>query len=259
VYRGLQVVTGAPSADERRRLEHRLVGFVDPGEEFTAGRFAELARAEIDALVAEGRRPIVVGGTGLYLRAALADIELRPPVDPAIRIAVQEEIERRGVDAVHAELEPEAGAAVHPHDRQRVARAVELQRAGLKPRPAGGGELWTARLRHPTELVGLVIDRGELDERIEARVDAMVAAGAADEVSAAQASGASRTARSAIGFAELLAGDVNAITRAQRRYARRQLTWMRKMPGVTPLDRTGSTDAEVAAEIAARLPQYSRP
>ena len=80
VYRGLEILSGAASADERERLEHRLLAFVDPAEEFSAGRFAELAHAEIDALLEQGRRPIVVGGTGLYLRAALSDLDLRPPV-----------------------------------------------------------------------------------------------------------------------------------------------------------------------------------
>jgi tRNA dimethylallyltransferase len=253
VYRGLEVLTGAPSAEERARLEHRLVGIADPGEEFSAGRFAELVRAEIDALLTEDRRPIVVGGTGLYLRAALSDIELRPPVDPDIRAKVEQQIAERGAEALHAELGPEAAAAVHPNDRQRVARAVELQRAGLEPRPAGGGELWTAQLRHPTVLAGLVVDREELDRRIDARVDAMLAAGVTEEARRAEAVGASRTARSAIGFEALLAGDIDAIKLAQRRYARRQLTWMRKMPGVTPIDVTGRSDESVAAEIAAAL------
>ncbi len=253
VYRGLETLTCAPSATERELLEHRLVGVAPLEEEFSAGRFAGLARAEIDELLAQGRRPIVVGGTGLYLRAALSDIELRPPVDPGIRAAVEQEIERRGPEALHAELEPEAASAAHPRDRKRIARATELQRAGLDPPPPGGGELWTARLRHPTLLAGLVIEREELARRIDARVDAIVAAGAAEEVRRAEAAGASRTARSAIGFEQLLAGDVEAIKLAQRRYARRQLTWMRKMPGVRPIDVTDRSDDEVAAEIAAAL------
>jgi len=253
VYRGLEALTGAPSAEERAQLEHRLVGIADPAEEFSAGRFAELARGEIDSLLAERRRPIVVGGTGLYLRAALADIELRPPVDPEIRAAVEREIAEKGSEAVHAELEPKAAAVTHPNDRQRVARAVELQRAGLEPRPGGGGELWTANLRHPTLLAGLVVDRDELARRIDARVNAMVAAGAVEEVRRSDAAGAARTARSAIGFEELLAGDVDAMKLAQRRYARRQLTWMRKMPGVTTIDVTGRDGAAVAAEIASLL------
>ncbi|MBM3667479.1 MAG: tRNA (adenosine(37)-N6)-dimethylallyltransferase MiaA, partial [Actinobacteria bacterium] len=92
VYRGLETLSGAASAEQRQRLEHRLLSFVDPAEEFSAGRFAELAHAEIDGLLAEGRRPLVVGGTGLYLRAALSELELLPPVPPELRAEVESEL-----------------------------------------------------------------------------------------------------------------------------------------------------------------------
>ena len=253
VYRGLEALTGAPTAGERRRLEHRLAGIVEVTEEFSAGRFAESARREIDDLLAAGRRPIVVGGTGLYLRAALSKLELRPPVPASVRADVEAEIAARGPEALHGELEPALAATVHPRDRKRVARAVELQRAGADPPPPGSGELWTARLRHPTLLAGIICERAELDARIDARVDALLAAGAAEEAERAGASGASRTARAALGFEELLRGDVEAMKREHRRYARRQLTWMRRMEGVHLIDRTGRGDAEVAAAIGAWL------
>jgi tRNA dimethylallyltransferase len=130
VYRGLETLTAAPSAAERRRLEHRLVGVADPAEEFSAGRFAELARAEIDALLGEGRRPIVVGGTGLYLRAALSNLELRPPVPPEIRAQVEREIAERGSEALHAELPAELREDTHPNDRKRIARALAAGSCG---------------------------------------------------------------------------------------------------------------------------------
>jgi tRNA dimethylallyltransferase len=253
VYRGLEVLTGAAGEAQRARLEHRLIGIVDVGEEFSAGRFASLAREEIDSLLAAGRRPVVVGGTGLYMRAALSEMELRPPVRVELREQVEREIGERGPEALHAELVPELAADVHPNDRKRIARLTELQRAGFEPPPPGGGELWTARLLHPTLLVGLVVDRDTLARRIDARVEEMVARGAADEARAAEAAGASRTARAALGFEELLAGDVEAMKRAHRAYARRQLTWMRKMPGVMLIDRTGRSDEDVAAEVAAAL------
>lgn len=252
VYRGLETLSGAATPDERERLEHRLIGFVDPTGEFSAGRFAQLAHAEIDQLLAEGRRPIVVGGTGLYLRAALADLDLRPPVPPEIRVEVEREVADRGPEAVWADLDPDVAATIHPRDRKRIARTMELQRAGIDlPRSSEG--LWTARLRRPTLLVGLVIDREELARRIDARVDEMIATGAAEEARAVAEAGASRTARAALGFEELLAGDVDAVKRAHRAYARRQLTWMRRMEGVELIDRTGWDDADVAAEIVARL------
>ncbi len=141
-----------------------------------------------------------------------------------------------------------------------MARLVELQRAGIEPHRGGEG-MWTAELRHPTLLVGLAMDRAELAARIDARVDAILEAGAAEQVRAAAERGASRTARAALGFEQLLEGHdaspppeaVEAIKAAHRRYARRQLTWMRRMEGVTVLDRTGLSDTEAAQRIEVLL------
>jgi tRNA dimethylallyltransferase len=210
VYRGIEALTGAATEEQRTRLEHRLLGIADVGEEFSAGRFAELAHREIDSLLAQGRRPIVVGGTGLYLRAALAELELRPPVPARIRSQVEREVAEHGPEHLHAELHPDVAATVHPRDRKRVARALELQRSGIDP-PRGSEQLWTASLRHPTLLIGLTMDRGEAARRIAARVDAMVAAGADNEARRAADAGASRTARAALGFEELLVGDVETV------------------------------------------------
>jgi tRNA dimethylallyltransferase len=251
VYRGLEILSGAPSDAERERLEHRLVGVAGVDEEFSAGRFAELARGEIDAALAAGRTPIVVGGTGLYMRAALADLDLQPPVPDEVRRRVEAEIAELGPAALHSELDPDVGERVHPNDRKRVARALELQRVGLDP-PERGGELWTARLRHPTALIGLTIDREELANRIDRRVDAMIAAGAAEEARAAREA-ASRTAASALGFEELVRGDVDAVKVAHRRYARRQMTWMRRMDEVQVVDRTGLSDREAAEAMVAHI------
>jgi tRNA dimethylallyltransferase len=260
VYRGLEILSGAANAEQRERLEHRLLSFVEPGEEFSAGRYAEAAHAEIDALLAAGRRPIVVGGTGLYLRAALSDLDLRPPVPAEIRAEVEREIAERGATALHAELDPDLAQTVEPNDSKRVARLTELVRAGIEAAP-DSERLWTAGLRHPTLLVGLTMDREELARRIDERVDAMIAAGAADEVRVAAEAGPSRTARAAFGFEQLL-GEIDdspseetieAVKASHRAYARRQLTWMRRMEGVTLIDGTGRDAEEVAAEIVGLL------
>jgi tRNA dimethylallyltransferase len=252
VYDGLEILSGAATPDERGRLEHRLLGLVPIDGEFSAGRFANLAHAEVDQLIAERRRPILVGGTGLYLRAALADLDLRPPVPTELRAEVERELAERGPEALHAELDPDLASGVHPNDRKRIARLTELQRAGIAP-PGGSEGLWTKELRHPTLLLGLIVERDELARRIDARVDEMIAAGAVDEVKRADAAGASRTARAAIGFEELLRGDIEAMKSAQRAYVRRQLTWMRKMPDVRLIDRTDRSDDDVADEIVAAL------
>lgn len=255
VYRGLEILSGLASAAERERLEHRLVGFVDPREEFSAGRFAALARAEIDGLLAAGRTPIVVGGTGLYLRAALSEIEPQPPVPAAIRRDVEAELAERGPAAMHAELAADVAARVHPNDGRRIARALELQRVGLDP-PERRDELWTARLRHPTHLAGIVIGGEELDARIERRVKAMLAAGVTAEVAALDRVGCSRTARAALGFEAALRADAAAMAAAHRRFARRQMTWLRRMEGVEVIARDGLADAQVAAAVStARGPE----
>jgi tRNA dimethylallyltransferase len=252
VYRGLAILSGAATPAERARLDHRLLEIVPIDGEFSAGRYAQLAHAEIDQLLAEGRRPIVVGGTGLYLRAALADLDLRPPVPGEIRRQVERALAEHGPEALHAQLDPDLASGVHPRDRKRVARLTELERAGIAPARGSEG-LWTKELRHETFLAGLTVDREELAQRIEARVDRMVEVGAIEEVKRADAAGASRTARAAIGFEELLRDDVEAMKSAQRAYARRQLTWMRKMPGVTLIDRSGLPDEDVAAQILGEL------
>jgi tRNA dimethylallyltransferase len=260
VYRGLEILSGAANAEQRERLEHRLLSFVEPAEEFSAGRYAEAAHAEIDALLAAGHRPIVVGGTGLYLRAALSDLDLRPPVPAEIRAEVEREIAERGPADLHAELDPDLAQTVEPNDSKRVARLTELARAGIEAAP-DSERLWTAELRHPTLLVGLTMDREELARRIDERVDGMIAAGATDEVRVAAEAGPSRTARAALGFEQLL-GEIDdspseetieAVKASHRAYARRQLTWMRRMEGVTLIDGTGRDAEEVAAEIVGLL------
>jgi tRNA dimethylallyltransferase len=196
VYAGLTRLTGAVTPDEQARLEHRLVGFVPVTRPFSVGDYMDLAHREVDAALGAGRRPIVVGGTGLYLRAALAELSL-----------------------VKA------------------------------PPGAEDSELWSPRTRHPTTIFGLDMDRAALYERIDARVEAIAASGAVEEVRAADAAGTSRTARKALGFDELLAGDLELMKKRSRNYARRQLTWMRKIPNLVAIERDGMSDAEVARRM----------
>ena len=200
VYEGLGVLTGVASADERELLEHRLVGFVPVTQPFSVGDYMRLAHAEIDRALEAGRRPIVVGGTGLYLRAAVAELSLEKA-----------------------------------------------------PPESRGSELWSPQTRLPTTIFGLDMDRAQLYERINARTEAIVAGGAEEEVRRAEALGPSKTARKALGFDELLGGDIELMKKRSRNYARRQLTWMRKIPNLRTIDRTGRSDASVATEIAVHL------
>jgi tRNA dimethylallyltransferase len=252
VYAGLETLTGAPTPAERAHLEHRLVGIVPVTATYSVAEHARRAHAEIDAALAAGRAPIVVGGTGLYLRAALADLDLKPPPAPGVRERLMERLRSEGPERLHAELARRAPAVaerIAPRDAHRVVRALELDALGEVHGEHAAEQLWTAHTRRPTRLVGLTMDRDALYARIDARVDAMVAAGAAAEVRAADAAGASPTARKALGFAELLAGDVDAMKRRTRQYARRQLTWLRKLPDVELVDVTDREPAGVARDL----------
>jgi len=253
VYDGLPILTGAATLAERDRLEHRLLGFVPITETFSAGAYAERAHAEIDGLIAQGRRPIVVGGTGLYLRAALAELGLRPRVDPAIRARLA--TDPRPIERLHARLPEGVRQGIEPTDRQRVLRALELIEAGHEPPPPAhaASELWTTRTRHPTLLAALTMERDALTARIDERIDQMLADGAREEVERADAAGASSTARRALGFEELLDGDVEAMRIRTRRYAKRQVTWLRKLPGAQVIDTTRRTPEDVAAELIAMI------
>lgn len=204
VYEGLSVLTGVATPEEQARLEHRLVGFVPVTERFNVGDYMPLAHEEIDRALAAGRRPIVVGGTGLYLRAALAELSL-------------------------------------------VKAAPESE----------DSELWSPETRHPTMIFGLNMDRERLYERIDSRTEAIFAGGAREEVVVAEAKGPSRTARVALGFDEVLSGDLERMQQRSRNYARRQLTWMRKLPNLHWIDRGNLDDAAVAATIFAQLPKLS--
>lgn len=251
VYRGLGTLTGAATPAEQARLEHRLIGFVPVTDSFSVGEYMPLAHAEIDASLRAGRRPIVVGGTGLYLRAALTELELRPPPAPDLRARIARRMDEEGAEVLREEVMRRApGAQIAAGDRNRIIRYLELLEMGEDPLP--GDELWTERARHPTLLVGLVMERDRLNTRIDARMEA-IAAAALQEVQAADAAGASVTARKAHGFEDLLRGDVEAMKMKARQFARRQMTWMRKMAGVEVVDVTGREPSEVALQLLAML------
>ncbi|HTY97410.1 MAG TPA: tRNA (adenosine(37)-N6)-dimethylallyltransferase MiaA, partial [Solirubrobacteraceae bacterium] len=252
VYAGLETLTGVASAAEQAQLEHRLVSLVPLDASFSAGQYAELAHAEVDDLLAASRRPIVVGGTGLYLRAALAELDLRPPPPEGVRERWLAELERRGPQPLHAvlaERAPWAAAEIDRNDRQRIVRALELFDLGELEPPEGPSQLWSRDLRHPTLLAGLTVERAALYRAIDERVDLMIRQGAREEVIRADAAGASRTARRALGFQELLGGDVERMKQRTRNYAKRQLTWMRKLPDVHLVDVTDRTPQDVAGEV----------
>jgi tRNA dimethylallyltransferase len=246
VYRGLPVLTNQSPA--------RLVGIWDLGHEASLGEYQELAHAAIDEILAAGRTPVVVGGTGLYLRAALADLELPPAPAPGVRERLERLYDRIGGDRAHellAERDPAAAASVHPYDRRRVVRALELVEAGSSLKP-GVDRLWAGETRHPTLIVGLELPREELGRRIEERTRAMFERGVEDEVRRALAGPISPTARHIHGLrdiAELPQEEaVEALAARTRRYAVYQLRWLRRIPGIVSLN-AERTPGELADEI----------
>ena len=246
LYDGLPVITAAPS------YPAELVGVIPLTDDVSVGAYQRLAHDAIDT----ADLPLVVGGTGLYFRAALSALELPPPPAPGRREHWQREVDRLGPEAAHAllaERDPRAAARVHANDRKRLVRSLELAEAGSSLAP-GTSRLWTDDVRSPTLLVALDVPPADLDRRIEERAAAMAVAGAAVEARTAWAGRLSATARKVLGleqFATLPEAEaIEAVAQATRRLARYQRKWLRRMPGVTTLDGRRPAE-ELADEIVA--------
>jgi tRNA dimethylallyltransferase len=245
IYRGMPVGTAAPSAADLARVPHHLVGFLDPRERYSAARFVADALAALDAIHARGKRAIVVGGTGFYLRALSGDVALSPAYDAALRDRLAHEA-RVHPPEVLAEwlraLAPQRAAAIAPNDPYRITRALEIalaERSGA--RRDGARDEGAANLRArgiPFRKLYLEVAPEELERRIAARVDGMLANGLLDE---AERIGGDAVAADAVGYREALAHLAGWSTRDElrahlirntRRYAKRQATWFRTEPGL---------------------------
>ena len=250
VYRGLPILTNQPSEPTR------MVGIWPLDRETSVGEYAPLAHAAVDEILAAGRTPIVVGGTGLYLRAALAELALPPAPGPGARRRWEQFYDEHGPAGAHArleELDPGAAAAVHRNDRRRVVRALELADAGASL-AAGRDRLWAAETRHPTLVVGLDVPKHVLEQRIEERTRAMFDEGVQDEVSRALAGTVSLTARQALGLEEVATlpreEAIAALVVRTRRYAAYQRKWMRRIPGIAMVG-ADRPPGEIADDIVA--------
>jgi tRNA dimethylallyltransferase len=252
----MQVYDGLPILTNRSPHPERLVGIWPLSHVASVGEYAPLAHDAVDEVLAAGTMPLVVGGTGLYFRAALAELELPPAPEPGARERWERLYDEAGSDAAHArlsELDAAAAERVHPNDRRRVVRALELAEAGwsLVPRlEALFGGAW----RHPTLLVGLDVPKPELDRRIEERTRRMFDAGVAEEVRNALLAEPSATARKIIGLHEVATlpreEAIEALIVRTRRYAAYQRKWLRRLEGlvIVAADRPPE---ETAAEIVA--------
>ena len=248
IYRGLPILTNQPTRPTR------LVGIWPLDHEASVGEYQCLAHEAVDEAIASGRTAIVVGGTGLYLRAALADIAFPPPPDPGAREHFERLYDRLGPEGSYkllTERDPAAAARVHANDRRRVVRALELREAGESLAP-GRDHLWDDEMRHPTVVFGLQVPRDVLAARVAERTRAMLEQGAEDEAHCALGGPISATARHIMGLREIHGlpreEAIAALEQRTRRYAAYQRKWMRRIPGLVPLDGTRAPE-ESADEI----------
>lgn len=270
VYRGFPVLTNQPSPEELLAARHELVGCLEPGTSFSAVDYACLARPLIEADLAEAGCALLVGGTGLYMRAALAPLAAPMEADPVLRAELERRATVEGADVLHAELagvDPAAAQEIDPRNVRRVIRALEAVRLTGQSW-SGREDLWAPAYHYPTTIVGLVMDRAELYRHVDDRAVAIVVGGAIEEVRRFRES-VGRIAgepggpgiRSAIGYPEIcrhldgeltLEDTVALIAAATRRYARRQLTWLRKLRDAVIIDVQDRDSRDVAREIADR-------
>jgi tRNA dimethylallyltransferase len=251
VYQGLPILTNQPDRPTA------LVGIWPLDHEGSVAEYQRLAHEAVDGALSQGRTPIVVGGTGLYLRAALADLELPPAPPSGARERWERLYDRLGPGTAHAALaerDPQAAIAVHPNDRRRVVRALELHEAGGSLAPPRD-RLWSEETRHPTQIFGLEVPKAVLEERIRERTEAMFESGVGEEVARALRAPVSRTASQIIGLREIAELPRNeavaAIALRTRRYAAYQRKWMRRIPSVQMVS-ADRCAAETAAEVLAR-------
>ncbi len=243
VYRGMDIGTAKPSPAERARVPHHLVDVVDPSEEFSVARFQPLARAAVADVLARGRVPLLVGGSGLYFHAVVDDFAF-PPTDPSVRARLEAEAGRTGPAALYARLaaaDPAAASRIQPGNLRRTVRALEVIELTGRPFSSFRAAMDAPVSRYELTVVGLDPGREALRRRVAERVAAMVEAGLVAEVRRLAATPLSRTARQALGYKELLdafeqGGQVEAavqqIVARTRAYARRQLAWFRRDPRI---------------------------
>lgn len=264
IYRGMDIGTAKPTPEQRARVYHHLLDVADPGQPYSVGDYYRDARAAIDAVRAAGSVPIVVGGTGLYIRALMKGLFHGPPASIDVREQLLRQEAEQGEGSLYAELsrlDPEAAIRIHPNDLRRTVRALEVYR--LQDRTISDFQREHAFQDRPYSfrLLFLARGRGELYSRIERRVEQMIAAGLEDEVRALRDRGFTTALPSmqGLGYKHFLDHFRGALTRDEavtllkrdtRRFAKRQFTWFRREPEATWVDITGLQDP---GDIAARI------
>ena len=271
VYRGMDVGTDKPAPEERQAVPHRLIDLVDPGESFNTGMYRRLAIDEIERLYRDGRLPLVVGGTGLYVRTLLQGLCHAPQSDPIMRVALRREAEDQGHDRLYARLvdvDPETAARLHPRDESKVIRALEVYQLSGRRMSAFQQEHGFAERPFSALVIGLNRDRPALYRRIEERIDWQLAHGLIEETRQLLAQGCPRmsAAMKGLGYrqvAEHLAGEYDAaemvrrFKRDTRHFSKRQMTWFRKEPGIQWLMVEESESAQhTAAKVIGQVDRF---
>lgn len=258
VYRGMDIGTAKPTAEERARVRFHLVDIREPHEEFSAADYLRLARRAVAEVRSRGRRVLFVGGTPMYLKMLLEGVFRGPRADWEFRRALRARAQREGTRALHEELaraDPEAARRIHPHDLRRIERALEVHHLTGRPISELQRENWGA-LAGPRRIAGLRRERPDLYRRIDERVERMWAAGLVEEVKRLASRGFSRSASQALGYREVLRHLAGELTAAQakeltkrhtRRFARRQMTWLRSLPEVHWVEVSAEEEPETVA------------
>ncbi|MGN0590193.1 tRNA (adenosine(37)-N6)-dimethylallyltransferase MiaA [Ruminococcus sp.] len=258
IYRGMDIATAKPTAEELAAVPHHLIGFLPPEQSFSVADYVEAARRVIGEIHSRGKLPVVVGGTGLYVTSLLEHVQFADmPRDDTVRAALQAQAAREGTQGLYAELcrvDPESAACIHPNNIPRLVRAMEVYRLTGRPLSAFKAESRQEPSPYRTFWLGLYYpDRQQLYDRINRRVDQMVQQGLIEEARAAYAAGGMGTAAAAIGYKELipylegraeLADCIARIKQETRRYAKRQMTWFRKNEQIQWISRTEFDEAE---------------
>jgi len=271
VYRGMDIGTDKPTAEERQGVPHRLIDLVDPGETFNAGWYRRVATAEIERLYSMGRLPFVVGGTGLYIRTLVKGLCPAPQADPAVRADLKKLRDDRGRDGLYAELmcvDPETATRLHPNDESKVMRAVEVYRLSGRPLSTAQAEHGFHETPFSALLIGLERRKETLYGRIEERIDWQLTHGMVEETRLLLDEGYGRELGSmkGLGYRQIgayLANEcdyaemVRRFKRDTRRFAKRQMTWFRSEAGVAWLSLEDNEPYERTAErVIARIEQF---
>lgn len=271
VYRGMDIGTDTPSSEERREVPHRLIDLVNPDEPFNAGEYRRHAMAEIDRLHREHRMPLVVGGTGLYVRALLRGLWPGPPVDWELRRALEQEAQERGMASLYQELsdvDPERARGVHPNDSVKVLRALEIYRQTGQPASQAHEQHRFQEKPFSALLLGLTMDRDALYRRIDQRVHIEIEKGLVEETRRLLSQGYARslTSMKSLGYRQMagfLEGEydfdeaVRRLKRDTRHFAKRQMTWFRKEPEIEWVNvLADESPASITTRILERVDQF---